>query len=350
MIPISLCMIVRNEEANLAACLDSIARFMEEIVIIDTGSSDSTKQIALRYTDQVYDFTWCNDFAAARNYAISKTSKDYILVIDSDEIVESIDLSEINRLIPECPTGIGRLKRINEYTRNGVAYQYNERVNRLFSKQLYHYEGIIHEQLTPTTKEVLTTYSIPLTIRHCGYEGDIQTRRKKTERNINLLIQALKDNPQDPYLLYQLGKSYYMEENYQSACQYFGDALYFDLDPQLEYVQDMVESYGYALLNTEQYEIAMQLLSVYEEFSYSADFVFMIALVLMNNGKFSQAVEEFTKATNYKDCKMQGVNNFLAFYNIGVIYECLGDKNRAIKYFMKCKGYEPALNRLKQIN
>ena len=75
MITISLCMIVKNEEAVLSRCLDSIADLMDEIIIVDTGSEDRTKEIARRYTDRVYDFAWTGSFADARNYSFSKASK-----------------------------------------------------------------------------------------------------------------------------------------------------------------------------------------------------------------------------------------------------------------------------------
>lgn len=85
---ISLCMIVKNEEKVLARCLDSVADLVDEIIIVDTGSTDATKEIASRYTDQVYDFAWQDDFAAARNFSFSKATKDYIYVPDADEILD----------------------------------------------------------------------------------------------------------------------------------------------------------------------------------------------------------------------------------------------------------------------
>jgi len=350
MILITLCMIVKDEEATLPNCLKAIARYMDEIIIVDTGSTDRTKEIALEYTDKVLDFPWVNDFAAARNFSINQASNEYILALDADEIIENIDIKEIEGLIVKYPRAIGRLLCINEYTRKGTPYKLHERVKRLFSKQYYKYEGTIHEQIISINDAVVETYKAPITVRHSGYEGDIDTRMRKTERNISLLKSALLLNPEDPYLLYQLGKSYYMEENYINACTYLGQALYFDLDIKLEYVQDLVESYGYSLINAGQYETAMQLLNVYEDFSHSADFIFMIALVLMNNEQFSRAIEEFEKATKKHECKMEGTNDYLAFYNIAVIYECLGDTNNALQYYLKCKDYEPAKNRLKIIS
>jgi len=92
MITISLCMIVKNEERILQRCLDSICDLVEEVIIVDTGSTDTTKEIAARYTDNIYDFSWIDDFSAARNFAFSKATQEYIYTADADEV-----LSEENR-------------------------------------------------------------------------------------------------------------------------------------------------------------------------------------------------------------------------------------------------------------
>ncbi len=85
---VSVCMIVKNEEKLLRRCLDSLAGIYDELVIVDTGSTDRTKEIAWEYTDEVYDFEWVNDFAAARNFAFSKCTKDYIYSADADEVLD----------------------------------------------------------------------------------------------------------------------------------------------------------------------------------------------------------------------------------------------------------------------
>ena len=91
MVSISVCMIVKNEEAVLARCLDSLRGIADEIVIVDTGSNDRTKEIAAKYTDKIYDFAWVHDFSAARNFAFSKATKDYIYSADADEVLEEKD-------------------------------------------------------------------------------------------------------------------------------------------------------------------------------------------------------------------------------------------------------------------
>ena len=88
-ITISLCIIVKNEENTIARCLESVKGLCDEIIIVDTGSTDLTKQIVEKYTDRIVDFTWIDDFAAARNFAFSQATMDYILWLDADDILET---------------------------------------------------------------------------------------------------------------------------------------------------------------------------------------------------------------------------------------------------------------------
>ena len=97
-ITISLCMIVRNEENTIARCLDSVKEIPDEIVIVDTGSTDRTKEIVQQYTNKIFDFTWIDDFAAARNFAFSKATMDYILWLDADDVLTDSDRDQFLKL------------------------------------------------------------------------------------------------------------------------------------------------------------------------------------------------------------------------------------------------------------
>ena len=123
MIEISLCMIVKNEEKVLGRCLDSIADLMDEIIIVDTGSTDRTKEIAKKYTEQVYDFQWNDDFSAARNFSFSKATKDYIYAADADEVLDEENREKFRQLkeamLPEIE--IVQMRYCNQLS-HGTAY------------------------------------------------------------------------------------------------------------------------------------------------------------------------------------------------------------------------------------
>lgn len=101
MITVSLCMIVKNEENVLARCLDTVADLVDEIIIVDTGSADRTKEIAAGYTDKIYDFEWNNDFSAARNFSFSKATMEYIYAPDADEVLDETNRQRF-RVLKEC--------------------------------------------------------------------------------------------------------------------------------------------------------------------------------------------------------------------------------------------------------
>lgn len=148
MITISLCMIVKNEEKILARCLDSVADLMDEIIIVDTGSADRTKDIAARYTKHIYDFQWVDDFSAARNYAFSRASGEYIYSADADEVLDEKNRGRFHRLketlLPEIE--IVQMKYANQLQHNTI-YNFDEEYRpKLFKrKRDFVWEAPIHE-------------------------------------------------------------------------------------------------------------------------------------------------------------------------------------------------------------
>lgn len=127
MVTVSLCMIVKNEERLLDRCLSSLADLMDEIIIVDTGSTDRTKQAAEKYTDKIYDFPWVDDFAAARNFAFSKATMEYIYSADADEILDEVNRERFallkRELLPEIE--IVQMYYCNQLELGGV-YNYDK--------------------------------------------------------------------------------------------------------------------------------------------------------------------------------------------------------------------------------
>lgn len=150
MISISLCMIVKNEETVLARCLDSVADLVDEIIIVDTGSTDRTREIGARYTDRIYDFKWVHDFSAARNYAFSLATCDYIYSADADEVLDDENRERFRllkeQLLPEVE--IVQMKYGNQLQYNTV-YNYDEEYRPKLFKRLRQFTWIepIHENI-----------------------------------------------------------------------------------------------------------------------------------------------------------------------------------------------------------
>lgn len=357
---LSVCIITKNEQQNIIRCLESLKTLDAEIIVVDTGSTDNTREIACQYTQSVHDFEWCDDFAAAKNFAVSKASNSFVMVLDSDEYIEAFDVDEVTHMLTQYPNEVGRIKRRNVFSRKGQQQENVEWINRIFSKELFHYEGRIHEQVTALDGTSYDTFLAPVIIGHTGYDLPEVERKAKAERNRTLLLKELEQlkleamqdarrAEQIPYIIYQLGKSYYMAGDYAKACEYFSEGLSFDLEPKLEYVIDMVETYGYALINSGQAEQALFFENIYDEFGNCADFKLLMGLIYMNNEMFDEAVAEFLKATEYKECRNTGANSYLAYYNAGVIYECLGMLDEARELYKKCGGYGPAVERIQEL-
>lgn len=367
---LSVCMIVKNAEKTIENSLRALCGYGWEIVVVDTGSTDRTREIAAKYTECLYECPWEDDFALAKNFAVSKASNDAVMVVDSDEFLEKIEKADADLLEQHIllhPDQVGRVRRRNVFPAKDGKRENQEWINRVFSRRQFHYAGRIHEQLISLDGAPYQTFKTPVVLYHTGYDLSPEEKLAKAQRNIRLLERELlelqKRGQTDdamteakeeaealiPYILYQLGKSYYLSEDYGKACDYFSQGLSYELNPSLEYVIDMVETYGYALINGGRAQEALFFENIYEEFGRSADFQFLMGLIYMNNMRFDDAVHEFQKASCQKECRTIGVNDWLAYYNIGVIHECLGQKEKAAEWYRKCKNYPQEQARLREI-
>lgn len=148
---ISLCMIVKDEQTTLKRCLDSIKDFVDEIIIVDTGSKDNTKQIAKQFTDKIYDFVWCDDFSKVRNFALSKASKQYIMWLDADDVVpkETLEFLVKNKNNMTCDTYMLRYDVSFNFDKPTYSF-YRERILRNDDRCLW--QGAVHECIAPFGK------------------------------------------------------------------------------------------------------------------------------------------------------------------------------------------------------
>ena len=204
---VSLCMIVRDEERNLAECLTPVAHLFDEIVIVDTGSSDATKEIALRFTPHVYDFQWCDDFSAARNEALKHATGDWIFWLDADDRVSPANVERLAALfdmhLDEQPRVYYMDTTIQQVERSQDVFITSH--PRLFRRHPeLKWRGRVHEQLRPEPAalghEVVFT---DIQIEHIGYQDRTLTERK-ARRKLRLLRMDYAIDPSDESTLFHL--------------------------------------------------------------------------------------------------------------------------------------------------
>ncbi len=227
---ISLCMIVKDEEHYLARCLDSVKEIVDEIIIIDTGSSDNTVKIGESYTEHVYHFQWINDFAAARNESIKHANGKWILVMDADEYMEpteGLKLREfLQKLKPERHTIYA--VTVTSFLGKGGETGTNEvLVSRVFPNHCgIHYHRPIHEQLQSKYGVKLRSTTAPCRILHSGYEEETIAAKQKFQRNLEIFEQYKdKKGGYSVYDCLMLGNQYNMMKDYDQASFYLHKAL-----------------------------------------------------------------------------------------------------------------------------
>lgn len=346
MLPISVCMIAKNEDNHIEECLKRLRPCKFEIVVVDTGSVDRTVETARKYTDKVYHFDWCNDFSAARNYSISQATNDWVLVIDCDEYLENINLIDIEESLKDHLDSVGMIVRNNPYIIQGVRSIMTERIGRLFNRRYCHYEGNVHEQVTTLDGKEPESFNLSLTFYHEGYVSESDKRMRAT-RNLEMLLQDLNSKGPNPYIYFQLGQNYISLNDLEKAAHYYKLGLDLNADPHSAFVQSMTETYGYCLIELAKYDIALALKEKYEQFSNRADFVYLMGMIYMKKNMWEKAIAEFTKATTLSSYSRKGVNSYRAYYNIGSIYEMMGDAENAKKFYQKCGDFKDAVQKSK---
>ena len=233
---LSIVMMVKNEERYLNKTLESLKPLMEdinsELIILDTGSDDSTVEIAKRYTDKVFFDDWNNDFAHMRNISISYASGDWILILDADEQLTNYDkLKEFfnSDLCHKYNSACITLKNI--LSQDEESYSIAPMLRLFKNYEGFGYKGAIHEQ--PIFK--MPIYNDIAMFNHYGYLfEDEEIKQLKDIRNKKILIEEVKKSPNDPYMNYQLGKNYIIANEYEDALYYMEKA--YDIYNKINYI------------------------------------------------------------------------------------------------------------------
>lgn len=258
MITISICMIVKNEEDVLARCLSSIQEIADEIIIIDTGSQDRTKEIAYQYTNKVYDFAWCDDFSKARNFSFSKASSDYLMWIDADDILLEEDRKQLLHLKDTISndTSLVMMKYNTSFNADGsLAFtHYRERLLRRSDN--FQWEGFIHEVISPRGKIIYSDIAIT------HKKEKVNNAKRNLEIYTKKLQEGVHFTPRD---IFYYARELYYHKKYDLAIlefQHFLDTRHGWVENNISACQFL--GYCHSLLNDKQKAIS----SLFNSFVY----------------------------------------------------------------------------------
>ena len=214
---ISLCMIVKDEEKVIERCLNTVVDIVDEIIIVDTGSQDSTKEKVKKYKADIYDFTWKDDFAEARNFAFSKARMDYILWLDADDVLEKEDQEKLKLLKESLNNTVDVISMMyvlstDENNNPVVSLRRNRMVKR---KNNYKWIGKVHEYL-----EVYgNILSADIAVRHLK-------DKEYTDRNLKIFRKmALENEEFSPRDLFYYGNELYDNKYYLEAIKAYEDFI-----------------------------------------------------------------------------------------------------------------------------
>jgi glycosyltransferase involved in cell wall biosynthesis len=350
---LSIAMIVKNEEKNLERTLIPLKELQKyidtEIIIVDTGSTDSTVDIAKKYTDKVYFNPWNNDFASMRNISIDYCTGDWILIVDADEVL--YDIKELVKLLTDKNLNNFNavlLKRI-EFTQSveySVSNGYISPILRLFKKKTIFYEGTIHEQ--PKFTYPVTESSVRFI--HYGYDNnDYVVMEYKFKRNLNLLLGELKDNPDSVYVNFQIAVSYTMHKQLKEALEYI-EIAYDKGKKEINKYLYVLDKYCFILYNMGDYKsLRAKAIEGVKHCNDFLDFYFYLGEAYFNLEEYNSAIETYNKYLKIYD----KFNNTLILSNNTLAVMTRGYKesilyNLALSYYRN-KDYKEALEIIKKI-
>ena len=218
MITVSLCMIVRDEEAVLERCLESVKDAVDEIVIVDTGSEDRTKEKAGKYTDKVYDLLWQDDFSAARNFAFSKGTMEYLMWLDADDVLPEESASGLKKLKESLPADIDMVMMpyAVAFETDGTASfsYYRERIVR--NRMGFVFEGRVHEVIPPAGN----IYYADIPVEHRKVKAGDSKRNLRIYEKMEQSGEAF-----DSRALYYYGRELYFHGQYQEGIRILEEFL-----------------------------------------------------------------------------------------------------------------------------
>lgn len=341
MVGISLCMIVKNEEDVIGRCLETVGDLVDEIIIVDTGSTDRTKEIASNYTAKIYDFKWIDDFSAARNYSFSLASCDYCMWLDADDVMTEENRELFLKL---------KMELTNEV--DAVMMKYNtgfdEKGNVTFS---YYRERIVKK--SDTMNWIGAVHEVIATTGHIIYSECAISHKKlhpsDPDRNLQIFEGLIKNGiPLDPRQQFYYGRELYYHKRFDDAISVFENFLDAN-EGWLENKLDACKHCAYCRYGLKQNDKA--LLALLRSFLYDiprAEICCDIGRHMFDRSQYHVAIYWYKQALSCK--REDGRGGFVSPDDYGytpciqlcVCYSRIGDINEAVRYNEEAGKYKPS--------
>nr|WP_232243040.1 glycosyltransferase family 2 protein [Paenibacillus sp. GSMTC-2017] len=357
-------MIVRNEDGFIKECLEHVHSVVDEIIIVDTGSTDDTIKICESYGAIVLRYEWNEDFAAARNYGLQHATGDWILWLDADEILAESSRGLIRDVLGWNDKDMGVIGLINYFGDYPVSVDraYHVQQHRLFRNHIgFKFQGRIHERLNVKELNIKENriHYLATNLHHYGYLDPVRTQKNKSERNLTMLLQELDKEDTNPWVHYHIASEYNQMSEYQKAYDSVNKSILAfiksnQLPPSLIYrlKYETMLSYGTYEGIWPGIDKAILLYADY------VDLHFIKGVVLWLKKRYVLARETFEHCLELGDkmtrhLTLYGLGTFQAHYYIGRCFEQERHLESAIEAYKRsietCPTYEPAKEALKKL-
>lgn len=360
---LSLCMIVKDESEFIEKAILGVKPFVQEMIVVDTGSSDATPELARNLGAKVFRKEWNHDFAEMRNFSIQKASQPFVLVLDADEMIlewGAENLRMLCEILRKKPGSAGTVKIFNETISGDVSAT---TVIRIFPRDdRYQYKGKIHEQLTFLGKPIQQTTDSHMKINHLGYTISQIKKKNKYERNLELLMSELSEHSDISYTQFQIGRTYYVMKEYVQAEHFLNKCIDFELkNSRRNFLSSALLMLGYCCINLRKFDVLLDCYKLaIELFPDYTDLYFMYGVGLIESRDihaFKEIPDVFKKcvalgeASSIKYETVLGVGSYKAHYNLALFYELTGQLEEAMHHYQLSSryGYVQATERLNRL-
>ncbi|GAA0777803.1 TPR domain-containing glycosyltransferase [Clostridium subterminale] len=346
---VSLCMIVKNEETYLPNCLRSISDIVDEIIIVDTGSTDKTVDIAKGFGAKVYYFPWNNNFSEARNESLKYATKDWILILDADDELfpkNQENLKDLlNRQLDE--NAIYYFETLNYYGNivddNSITINLNPRLFK--NNHGTHYEGEIHNQLVYSENKYKAIYKL-IQINHYGYMTKSIESKNKRNRNIPILNEQIKKDPNDYFAHFNLGTEYAALNDNETALEHYYKS-YEKFDPYNGYSYLLIFRIVFLNYKIKDYDTAFKFIDIgIEHYPKFTDLYFLKSLIFKDMNMPIPQIKALEKCIELGESPSElkclyGIGSFKAYYELGNAYFTLKDYDSSYNYYIETLKSKP---------